>query len=122
MSFLIQVLEFVLLSIVAVDTLGFIAELRKNSSRADRGDYIRLCFTWVFFLVLSSLCCATCSSSYFSGFFKMLLLIAKVYITLPSVRGTETLYSLLVEQNVMKTYLLQAYDMVKAKTQCSEEH
>jgi len=122
MSFLFQLAEFVLLSVLALDTLGFLAELRKNSSKADRKDYVRLCFTWVFFLVLRALSCHTCCMGYFSGLFKMLFFAAKVYITVPLLGGTEILYTLLVEQNVMKTYLLQAYTLVKAKIGCCDQN
>lgn len=121
MSFLFQLAELVLLSVVAIDTLGFIGEFRKNS-KADTKDYVRLCFTWIFFLILRTLSCSVCCFGYFGGLFRMLFFAAKVYISVPSIGGTETLYSLLIEQNVMKTYLSEVVKMVKDKTGCCEQN
>jgi len=108
MSFLLQVAEFVLLTIVTLDTLGFIAELRKNSAKSDRRDYVRLCFTWLFLLTLRSFSCLLCCCGYFGGLFKMLFFAGKVYVSVPAIGGTETLYNLLVEQNILKEYFSQA--------------
>jgi hypothetical protein len=120
MSFLLQVAEFVLLSIVTLDTLGFIAEYRKNSARSERNDYVRLCFTWVFFLALRSFSCFLCCG-YFGGLFKMLFFGAKVFVSVPAIGGTETLYNLLVEQNILKGYFTEAVNMVKSKVSCCQQ-
>ena len=119
MSFLSQFAELLLLSVVAFDTLGFIAEQRKNSSKSENKDFVRLCFTWVFFLVLRALTCSVCCLGYFGSFIGMLAFFGKVYISIPAIGGTETLYSMLIEQNIMKRYLCEAYTMVKSKT-CSQ--
>ncbi len=121
MSFLFQLAEFVLLSVVALDTLGFVAEIRKNAAKQDRRDFLRLCFTWVFFLVLRSFSCATCCLGYFGGLLRMLFFAAKVYISVPAIGGTETLYNVLIEQNLLKTYFLEAYNLVKAKIGCCKQ-
>jgi hypothetical protein len=121
MSFLLQLAEFVLLSIVTLDTLGFIAELRKNSAKTDKRDYVRVCFTWVFLLALRSLACGLCCCGYFGGLFKMLFFGGKVYVSVPAIGGTETLYNLLVEQNVLKEYFTQAVQLVNSKVSCSQQ-
>ena len=124
MSFLCQFAEFLLLSVVALDTLGFVAESRKNSARSENRDYLRLCFTWVFFLTIRSLSCTmSCVTGcgYIGSLFGMLFFSAKVFISIPAIGGTETLYSLLIEQNVMKRYLLDAYHMIKPNSVCGQQ-
>jgi hypothetical protein len=118
MSFLLKFAEFLLFSVVTFDTLGHIAESRKNTEKVDRKDFLRLCFTWVFLLALNSLCCSSCSGGYFGSLWKFLIFGAKVYVCIPAIRGTETLYDLLVEQNVTKKYLFDAYHFAKTKAGC----
>ena len=114
MSFLLNFGELLLLVLVSVDTLGFIAQNRKNPSNSDSKDYLRLCFTWVFFLVIRSLICSSCggfigNALYFAAF------LAKVYISIPALGGALKLYSVIVEQNALKHYGECAVNMIKAK-------
>jgi hypothetical protein len=51
----------------------------------------------------------------------MLFFSAKVYISVPAIGGTETLYNVLIEQNLLKTYFLEAYNLVKAKIGCCKQ-
>ena len=119
MSFLTSFAELVLLLLVTVDTLGFIAQNRKNPSSSDPRDFRRLCFTWIFFLAVRSLLCISCAG-FLGSFVGLVSLVAKAYISLPMLRGTETLYTQLVENNVAKTYLDTVVSLVRQKLGAAE--
>jgi hypothetical protein len=42
-------------------------------------------------------------------------LAAKVYVSLPMLKGTEKIYTMLFEENVLKNYFHMASDMVKQR-------
>jgi hypothetical protein len=104
MSFILGLVDLLLLVVVLYDTLGFIVHNRKNPLSSNQQDYHRLCFTWIFYLAIRSLICSSCTG-YIGSLLYLLSLGAKAYISLPMLHGTEKLYTLLVEQNVVRHYL-----------------
>jgi len=119
MSFLYSLFDLVLLLVVTFDTLGFVAQNRKNPSASDARDFRRLCFTWVFYLAVRSLLCTSCTG-FLGSLFGLASLVAKAYISVPLLRGTETLYTQLVENNVAKTYLDTLVTLVRQKLGAAE--
>jgi hypothetical protein len=119
MSFLLILGDFLLTFIVAIDTLGFIVNNRKNPSKSDQKDYVRLCFTWAFHFALKSLVCGSCTG-FFGKLFAIIALAAKAYVSIPVLGGAQKLYSTLIEQNLVLNCLEKVVNIVKAKTGCSE--
>lgn len=119
MSWLLCIVEHLLLSLLAIDTLGFIVQNRKNPNSTSQQDYLRVCFTWVFFLALQSLVCSSCGG-FLGGIFNFLAFLAKVYITVPMFRGTEKMYTMLIEQNAAKQYLGLLVNIIKERTGSQE--
>ncbi len=119
MSFLLEFIDLVLLFVVLYDTLGFIVHNRKNTLSSNVQDYNRICFTWIFHLYIRALLCFSCTGI-FGTLLETLSLAAKVYISLPMLHGTEKLYTLLVEQNVLKQYAEQFTQIVKQKVEASK--
>jgi hypothetical protein len=115
MAFLLNLVELLLLGIVALDTLGFIAQNRKAPLNSNSKDFTRVCFTWVFFLTLRSLTCASCGGV-LGSFYGMLLLLGKAYVSIPLFRGTEKLYNCLIEENAAGHYLRRIVSMIKDRT------
>jgi hypothetical protein len=120
MTLFFNLVEIVLLSFLAIDTLGFIAENRKWS-RMDGKDYLRICFNWVFFLIFRTISCSTCSGI-IGHFYGMLMLLAKLYVTVPLLGGTEKLYDLVIEKNVLPSYIKDIFGNLKSQMVVKEEH
>lgn len=116
---LLCIVEFLLMVILAIDTLGFIVQNRKNTGNTSQQDYLRTCFNWVFFLTLNSLTCS--SGGYIAGIFNFFLFLVKVYVSIPMLRGTEKLYTLLIEENAAKHYFAMIANMIKEKTGSNAE-
>ncbi len=114
MSFILCLLDFLLLAVVLVDTLGFIVQNRKNPSSSNQQEYHRLCFTWVFYSVIKSLTCSTCTGM-IGSFLCLLFLLVKAYISLPILNGTEKLYTVLIEQNAGRQYIEGLVNTLKQK-------
>lgn len=115
MAFLLNLIEFVLLGLVTFDALGFIVQNRKNSEQSSQQDYKRSCFTLVFFFILKALTCSSCTG-YIGNFICMLTLLAKAYVSLPILKGTDKLYHLFIEQNAGAAYLKTLVNTIKEKT------
>jgi hypothetical protein len=118
MAFLFNVIELVLLGIVALDTLGYIAENRKHPVSRNQQDYLRLCYTWVFFFALRALPCFSWLG-FIGSIIGMLQLMAKVYISIPALGGTEKMYRILIEENMGKHYLSQIFGSMREKNRDS---
>jgi hypothetical protein len=114
MAFLFGLIEILLLSIVILDTLGFIIQNKRNPNNSNPRDYNRLIFTWTFFLAIKAMTC--CSSGGILGnFVGMLGLLAKAYISIPLLGGTEKLYDLLVENNYFGNTIKKYVSAIKSR-------
>lgn len=120
MSFVFSLIELILVTFISIDTLGFAIRNRKNSESTSQQDFLRVAFTWVFFLTLRNLTCCSCEGL-FGSIWGLLLLIGKVYVTLPVLKGTEKLYHSLIEENVAKNYINMICNIVKEKTGCCKK-
>jgi len=114
MSYVLTFLDILLMLVVCVDTLGFIVHNRKNPLSSDPKDYLRLCYTWVFFLVIKSLSCCCCAGL-IGNFMNILSIVAKAYISIPMFHGAEKLFTTLVEQNAGKQYIESLFNVVKQR-------
>lgn len=103
MGFIFSAIEIFLLAFLCLDTLSFIVAQKKNNSNVNIKDYHRLCFTWIFFFALRAVC--LCGDGFFSNIVQLLTLIGKAYVTIPLLGGTEKLYRLIVEDNVISQIL-----------------
>lgn len=119
MTFFFNFVEIILLSIICIDTLGFLGESRKGS-KANLRDFHRICFTWIFFLIFRSISCSTCSGI-IGHFYGMLMLLAKVYVAIPLLGGTQKLYDMVVEKNMIPSYIKEMFAKIKSEAVVGEE-
>ena len=115
MSFLFNFGEIVLMVLLTLDTLGFVYQNRKNPQGVSQKDYFRLCFSWIFFLVLRRLVCFACCLGFLSGIIQIVGFAAKAFVTIPMLNGAETVYTKLVEENVARGYVQQVVNIVRQK-------
>ncbi len=116
MSFLVNIVDFVITALIALDTIGFLVNLRKNKESNSK-DFYRITFTWIVFMVLKSLSCG-CSGTL--GFLWNSLVVGlKAFVAIPKTGGAEKLNTLLVEQNLVFQYVKLAVDIVKEKLGCN---
>jgi hypothetical protein len=112
MSILVHLVDLILTAVVALDTIGFLVNLKKNKESHPK-DFYRITFTWIVFMVLKSLSCG-CSGTL--GFLWNSAVVGlKAFVAIPKTGGAEKLNSLLVEQNIAVQYAKLAFDIVKEK-------
>ncbi len=112
MSILVNLLDLVVTAVIALDTIGFLVNLRKNKVSESK-DFYRLTFTWIVFMVLKSLSCG-CSGTL--GFLWNSAIVGlKTFVAIPKTGGAEKLNAVLVEQNLALQYAKLAVDIVKEK-------
>ncbi len=112
MSILVNLVDLILTTVVALDTIGFLVNQRKGKE-SNAKDFYRITFTWICFMVLRMLSCG-CSGAL--GFiWNTGIVLAKAFVAIPKTGGAEKLNTLLVEQNVALQYAKIAIDLVKEK-------
>lgn len=114
MSFLLCFTDFVLMSLIMLDTLSLVNYIRKTAS-CDKKDYTRVCFTWIFFFMISSLTSCSCTG-YLGKMYRFLGLALRVYISIPILGGSYNLYHFLIEENKGMEYAKKAVNMIKSTT------
>ena len=93
MSFLYGLVDLLLTTLITLDTLGLVKQFREKKS-ADTEDYTRVCFTWIFFLTLSSFTPSACADEGFlRKLLRVLFLAGKIFVTIPIVKGTMMIYN-----------------------------
>jgi hypothetical protein len=121
MAFLFGLIEIILLAIVVLDTLGFLIQNKRKPDDSNPHDYNRLIFTWTFFFVFKALTCCS-GSGLISGFFALLGLLAKAYISIPLLGGTQKLYDVLVRDNSFGIAAKKYIHLIKEKLNPEEKH
>ena len=116
MSFLFSFLEILMMVVVSLDTLGFIVQNKNSSRSTDNKDFSRICFTWVFLLVIRSVFCGSCCSGFLGTIVGLLSLFLKIYVSIPALKGTETVYSKLFEEKLPQKYFSQIVNFIKERT------
>ncbi len=112
MSILVNLVDIILTAVVALDTIGFLVNLRKGKESSPK-DLYRITFTWIAFMLLKGL---SCGCSGVLGFVWNSAIVAiKAFIAIPKTGGADKLNTLLVEQNVALQYIKLAVDVVKEK-------
>jgi hypothetical protein len=112
MSILVNLVDLLLTAVVALDTIGFLVNLRKKKE-SDPKDFYRLTFTWICFMVLKLLSCGCCGTL---GFLWNCAIVGlKGFIAIPKTGGAEKLNTILIEQNMAVQYVKIAVDIVKEK-------
>jgi len=114
MSFLFGLFDFLLTVILTLDTISLLNQLKKSNT-CDSKDYKRVCFTWIFFLLIKSLTCCNCKQGFLCTACKFLLLCAKAYIVIPLINGTNTIYDFCIEKGKIQEFAKKGIDFVKSK-------
>lgn len=111
MAFLFCLIDFLVLGLMSLDTLSLLNQIRKKG-QTDKQDYTRVIFTWIFVLTIRFLTCCSCTGL-IANFFKLLGTVAKVYLALPILRGTNTVYDFLIEKKNGEKYMNKAIEIFK---------
>ena len=114
MSFMFGLLDVVLTLILLFDTLGLIYQFRKSSSSINPKEYVRVCFSWILFLVITSL--FSCErKGFFGTLIRLIILSAKVFVTIPLFNGTMKIHHHFIEEGKAIDYYNRAVEFVKSK-------
>ena len=113
MSFVFGLLDFVLTAVLLFDTLGLIYQFRKSIS-VSPNEYVRICFSWILFLTIGSL--FSCErKGFFGTLIRLIILAAKVYVTIPLLGGTMKIHKYLIEDKNADKYIAKASEFIKKK-------
>jgi predicted Na+-dependent transporter len=107
MSFLYGLIDLILLSLITLDTLGLVGQYNQKKSPESK-DYVRVCFTWIFFLTLKSFT-PNDGEGYFRKILMLLFLLAKLFVVLPILGGTMLIY------NKSPELIQKGVDVIKSK-------
>ena len=114
MSFLFGLCDFLLAGIMLFDTLGLIYQFRKEPSSVNEKEYIRVCFSWILFLGIWTL--FSCSwKGFFGTLIRLIFLIAKMFVTIPKLGGTNKIHKFLVVDGKGEEYFKKVVELVKSK-------
>ena len=113
MAFFFRLLDILLTTIMLFDTLGLTYQFRKEGN-CDSKEYIRICLTWVFFLLLSNL--LSCEMKGFFGIFIRLAFFGcKAYIVLPILGGTLKIYKIFIEDGKAELFYKRIIYLINSK-------
>ncbi len=112
MSFIFGFLNALLTSIMLFDTLGLIYQFRKGS--VDQKEFNRVWFSWMLFLAISSL--FSCSwKGFFGTLIRLIIFLAKVYVTIPIFGGSLKIHKYLIEDGNAEKWYKKIMELVKSK-------
>ena len=112
MSFIFSFFDFALAAVLLFDTLGLIYQFRK--SNVDPKNYVRICFSWILFLTICTLFSCNCKG-FFGTLIRLILLAAKVYVTIPKLNGTMKIHKYLIEDGNAEKKINQVIGLIKSK-------
>ena len=115
MSFFFGFLDMLLTTILLFDTLGLAYVIRKEGEdKCDKKDYVRVCLSWILFLTICKLFTVN-GKGYFYAFIRLILFVAKAYVTLPICKGTLKIHEYLIEKEKAKEWYYKIVGFVKSK-------
>lgn len=120
MSFIISIIELALYIIAALDTLSFVVSYKKCPEKSDVADYTRICYRWVFLLVLRSMGNLICCG-FLGTYLRFASLVLKAYVTIPLLGGTDKLFHFLTQENGASSYVKQLVHTVRSKVEAKRE-
>ena len=113
MSLLFSFLDMLLIAIMLFDTLGLIYQFRRKETVKPE-EYIRVYFSWILFLTIYNT--FSCNwKGFFGTLIRLILLAAKVYVTIPLCGGALKIHKYLIEDDKAKEYFNKVYDIIKSK-------
>ena len=113
MSFVFGLLDLVLTLVLLFDTLGLIYQFRKSMS-VDPKEYVRICFSWILFLTISSL--FSCErKGFFGTLIRLIIFGSKVFVTIPLLGGTMKIHKYLIDDGNAEKYIKKATDFINSK-------
>lgn len=114
MAFIFFLVDTLVLALMILDTLSLLVQIKKTN-KSETQDYIRVIFTWIFVLAVRSLTTCSCTGL-IANFIKLLGMVAKIYLAVPLLGGSNKLYDFLITQNKGVEYYQKALEIVKAYT------
>ena len=112
MRFIFVLFDVLLTLIMLFDTLGLIYQFRKST--VDPKEYVRICASWILFLTICSL--FSCSwNGFFGTLIGLLILAAKIYVTIPILGGANKIITYLLEEGRIENWVNKGATMIKSK-------
>ena len=113
MTFFFGLLDILLTSVMLYDTLGLVYQFRKQGD-VDRKEYLRISLSWILFLSICNL--FSCNMKGFFGIlFRLIIFLAKAFVTIPIFNGTLKIHKYLVEDRNAEKWYKQILEIAKAK-------
>ena len=113
MTLFFGILDLLLTTIMLFDTLGLVYQFRKNNTCSEK-EYIRVCLSWILFLTICTL--FSCSwKGFFGTLIRLLILSAKIYVTIPILGGTNKIHKYLIEDGKGVEYFNKVHGFIKSK-------
>ena len=114
MSFILNLLDIVLTSILLFDTLGMIYQFRKHEESVKPKEFVRICFSWILFLTICSL--FSCErKGFFGTLIRLIIVASKIYVTIPLFGGAMKIHKYLIEDGKAIDFYNKAYEFIKSK-------
>ena len=111
MSFLVYMIDIILLVLHILNTLGLLNQLRKTKT-CKNDHYKSVCLSWILYLCLHPLTKCSCKSL-FAGLLRLIGIFGKIYVIIPLFRGAIKIYDIFVEKGMIKTIYESVLNIVQ---------
>ena len=111
MSFVVSLIDTILLAFHMLNTLGLLNKLRKTKT-CKHDDYKSVCLSWILYFALNPLTRCPCRGL-LAGLLRMIGMFGKIYVIIPLFKGALKIYDIFVEKGMAKSI----YEKVLNKVQ-----
>ncbi len=122
---IVELLNFLSLSIIIYDTLGYLANYaNKGSNDKTKEDYSRLIYTWIFYLSIKYLGCVTCLTDpecFLGGIFALVFAIVRLLVALPITGVRAILTKRIIEDDLLGNLLAKVKGCASGACSSSNE-
>lgn len=123
MSFVLCLIDTILLALQMLITLGLLNKLRKTKT-CKSDDYKSVCLSWILYFSLNPLTKCPCKGI-LAGLFRLIGILGKIYVIIPLFRGSLKIYDIFVEKgmakNIYKIILNKVQNCVAPKPAVEEQ-
>ena len=108
-----NLLDMLLIIVMLFDTLGLLYQFRKKE-QVNPKEYIRIYSSWILFLTIyNTFSCKW--KGFFGTLIRLILLAAKVYVTIPIFGGSMKIHKIIIEDGKGEELYKRLVDLIKSK-------
>ena len=111
MSFVLCLIDTILLTLHMLITLGLLNKFRKTKT-CKSDDYKSVCLSWILYFSLNPLTKCPCKGI-LAGLLRLIGMLGKIYVIIPLFRGSLKIYDIFVKKGMAKII----YEIVLNKVQ-----